>query len=54
MFRLCSNFRSGHDSHSLIIPSIVVAKRGGKLVPRTPQKAKKAVVAAERTAGQYA
>ncbi len=42
---------------SYIILPFVVAKRGGKLVPGTPQKAKdqaKAVAAAERMAGQYA
>ncbi len=40
-----------------IILPFVVAKRGGKLVPGTPQRAKdqaKAVAAAERMAGQYA
>ena len=40
-----------------IILPFLVAKRGGKLVPGTPQKAKdqgKAVAAAERMAGQYA
>ncbi len=40
----------------LILP-FVVAKRGGKLVPGTPQKAKDAVralAAAERMTGQYA
>ena len=41
---------------TIILP-FVVAKRGGKLVPGTPQRAKdqaKAVAAAERMAGQYA
>ena len=40
-----------------IILPFVVAKRGDKLVPGTPQRAKdqaKAVVAAERMAGQVA
>lgn len=40
-----------------IILRFVVAKRGGKLLPGTPQRAKdegKAVAAAERMAGQYA
>ena len=42
---------------SYIILPFVVAKRGGKLVPCTPQKAKdaaRAIAAAERMAGQYA
>ena len=42
---------------SYIILPFVVAKRGGKLVPSTPQKAKdaaKALAAAERMTGQYA
>ena len=40
-----------------IILPFVVAKRGGKLVPCPPQRAKdalKAIAAAERMAGQYA
>ena len=40
-----------------IILPFVVAKRGGKLVPFPPQKAKdaaRAIAAAERMAGQYA
>ena len=40
-----------------IILPFVVAKRGGKLVPCPPQKAKdaaRAIAAAERMAGQYA
>ena len=40
-----------------IILPFVIGKRGGKLVPGTPQKAKdavRAVAAAERMAGQYA
>ena len=40
-----------------IILPFVVSKRGGKLVPGTPQRAKdqaKAVLAAESIAGQYA
>ena len=44
-------------SITYIILPFVVAKRGGKLVPGTPQRAKdkgKAVAAAERMAGQYA
>ena len=42
---------------SYIILPFTVAKRGGKLVPGTPQKGKdaaKAINAAERMAGQYA
>ena len=40
-----------------IILPFAIAKRGGKLVPGTPQKAKdqvKAILAAKRMAGQYA
>ena len=40
-----------------IILPFVVAKRGGKLVPATPQKTNdraRALAAAERMAGQYA
>ena len=40
-----------------IILPLVVAERGGKLVPCSPQKAKdegRAIAAAERMAGQYA